>query len=70
MPTLETPGIMNKAKITTINLAISEARRFIQRAIEWKNLLNSFSVSGSKEGGAAKRASMDLTRVLAELRKS
>lgn len=68
-------GISNKGfimlKIDKIDFALEEAERFIARAIEWKQILvdDSMSIHGSKEGGACKRASMDLTRALSELRK-
>lgn len=60
-------------QIAYIVTAICEARQFINRAVAWQNRLEQdpcSSFSGSKEGGAAKRASMDLTRALAELRRS
>lgn len=55
-----------------LKAAISEAERFLERAKE----LSKTSVSsngyfyGSKLTGAVKRSSMDLTRALADLRKS
>lgn len=59
--------------ITTekLNGAISEARRFIENAeAAMKRLSNDdYAKYGSKETAAARRASMDLTRALAELRK-
>lgn len=60
------------AKIKKIELAISEAHRFIQKAADWKRRLSSEGVYvfSSKEGGAAKRASLDLSRSLADLRKA
>ena len=57
-------------KLEKIEIALMESRRFIQRATAWKRRLKSDSISGSKEGGAAKRSSLDLTRALADLRKS
>jgi hypothetical protein len=60
---------MIKKKIKQIDIAVSEARQFIDKALAWKNRLNEYSLSGSKEGGAAKRASMDLTRALVNVRK-
>jgi len=59
-------------KIEKIDFAISEAQRFILRAKQWRQRLNadSYAKYGSKEGGAAKRSSLDLTRALSELRKS
>ena len=61
------------AKIKKIEIAISEAHRFIQKAAGWKRRLSSDEgvyVFSSKEGGAAKRASMDLSRSLTDLRKT
>ena len=61
---------MNTPKL--LDEAISEANRFIKRARAAKRRLSEDRmslVSGSKEMGAAKRASMDLTRILAELRR-
>lgn len=54
-----------------IDHAIKEARRFIEAAIAWKSRLEgcNYYHPPTKEGGAAKRASMDLTRALTELRK-
>ena len=60
-------------KIHKYTKAISEAKRFIKRADEAKGELmkgNLSYMTGCKETAAAKRASMDLTRVLAELRKT
>lgn len=56
---------------TKLNAAISEARRFIARANEaLKSQANDHDwLNSSKETGATRRASMDLTRALAELRK-
>ena len=56
-----------------ISTAIAEAQRFIKAAQAWQKRLKEDDMaylSGTREGGAAKRASMDLTRSLAELRKS
>jgi len=59
--------------LETLNTAIAEAKRFIKRAEEAKkrnyNGKGEYIVWLSKESAAAKRASMDLTRALAELRK-
>lgn len=63
--------------IHTIDTAMAEAERFIERA---KALMGTMSKSPSvagqnytsmhpKESGAVKRASMDLTRSLADLRR-
>lgn len=53
-----------------LNSAISEAKRFLLRAEHLKLLNGSSTYIGDhpKEQGAVKRASMDLTRALAELR--
>ena len=63
------PNLAKRQKITN---AMEEAVRFLDSAKEWKVQLENVPLSefGSKEGGACKRASMDLTRSLAELRKS
>ncbi len=59
--------------LETLNTAISEAKRFIKRAEEAKKRNTSrrgeYVLYCSKESGAAKRASMDLTRALAAMRK-
>lgn len=56
-----------------VDMAISEAHRFIEKAIKAKAKLevkgNTVYLTGSKETGACRRASLDLTRALAELRK-
>ena len=61
----------NQAKITKIENAMVEAVRFLNTAKDWKIRLKNVPGSqfGSIEGGACKRASMDLTRSLAVLRK-
>ncbi len=50
--------------------AILEAERFIAKAQKAQLAIidNKWAVYGSKETGAVRRASMDLTRTLAELR--
>jgi hypothetical protein len=61
---------MNDAKLAA---AISEAERFIKKARAARKRLKEdrlVIISGSAETGAARRASMDLTRALADLRKS
>ena len=56
-------------KVNKINSAITEAQRFVQTAFAWKKRIKEDdAVWTSKEGGACKRASMDLTRALTELR--
>ena len=59
---------MNKAKLET---AMYEARRFLQKAAvlhELKTHSGQYYYA-SKESGALRRASMDLTRALSDLRK-
>ena len=57
-------------KVNKINSAITEAQRFVQTAFAWKKRIKKDgSVWTSKEGGACKRASMDLARALSELRR-
>lgn len=68
-------------KTEEIKLAIVEAKRFINRAellIEGRKEKNSYFYGGetvyyekpcAKESGALRRASMDLTRQLAQMRK-
>lgn len=63
---------MDQERINKIDLAITEARRFILKAMAWKKRIQEdrfYGVPASKEGGAAKRASMDLTRSLTEFRR-
>ena len=56
-------------KIERLEIAMLEARKFIQRAAAWKKRLYcDGEVGSSKEGGACKRASMDLTRSLVKVR--
>ena len=53
-----------------MDIALFEAKRFITKVTSWKERLRSDNIySCSKEGGAAKRSSLDLTRALAEIRK-
>lgn len=59
-------------KHTSINAAVREAKRFLEKHREYEasiKTLNGYSCMGSKESGALRRASMDLTRALAEMRK-
>ena len=66
-------------KTQTINHAVAEARRFLERAIDLKRATkkpdwtdsegHQFFPSAPKEHGALRRASIDLTRALAEMRK-
>ena len=64
---------MNKEdpRITKINNAIYEATRFISRAkVAHRRLCaGGYTTYASKETASCKRASMDLTRALTELRK-
>ena len=62
--------IRQENKIKAVLNAIKEAKRFESRARAWLTVLRSDYSWQSKEGGACKRASMDLTRALAELRKA
>lgn len=60
---------MNKYKLF---LTMAEARRFLRKAEEAMKVFKEDRLSaewGCKETGAVRRASMDLTRSLAELRK-
>jgi|WetSurMetagenome_2_1015567.scaffolds.fasta_scaffold489164_3 hypothetical protein len=54
----------------TLKKAMVEAERFLEIAkiVELKGHDNVFTFYGCKETGALRRASMDLTRALAELR--
>ena len=68
---MEGKGKEKKMKYKIDN-AISECRRFLSRANDWKKRIKTDKyalLSGSREGGAAKRASLDLSRALADLRK-
>jgi hypothetical protein len=64
-------------KKENIKKAVAEAKRFIAcaKALEeetvksYTNVEYTFYNSGTKESGALRRASMDLTRSLAEMRK-
>jgi hypothetical protein len=60
-------GIVNNKKIMT---AAAEAKRFLERVRQYQENEPQYEFSPSKEGGALKRASMDLTRALADLRRS
>ena len=61
------PGV----QIEIIDRTIEEALRFIWAAKVWKRRLQKdrYGVFSSKEAAAAKRASLDLTRVLADFRR-
>lgn len=64
-------------KYDNLKSAIAEAERFLERAKIFKKILDEdkkspchiFSWEHRRESGATRRASMDLTRALAELRK-
>ncbi len=57
-----------------LNTAIEEAKRFLGTASEAKKQARVVGdhtfIDGGRASGACKRASMDLTRALADLRKS
>jgi len=64
---------MNDMRISKVDIAIKEAQRFIAKASEAHNRIVDDSmaeISGSKETAAARRASMDLTRALADMRRA
>lgn len=65
-------GERNKMTKETLLEAEKEAKRFLEKVLLLKkdNPDLSFSWSGSKRNSAVKRASMDLTRALADLRQS
>ena len=55
-----------------LEAAITEAQRFLQRAKELRQERRDepyYSLVGTRASGACRRASMDLTRALADLRK-
>ena len=62
---------MNYPMYSALTDAIAEADRFIKKAELARERLidDQYAWSGTKETGAAKRASMDLTRVLVTVRK-
>ena len=51
--------------------AEKEAQRFLKAVFAWYKRLSEddYATYGSKEGGALRRASLDLTRALAAMRK-
>jgi len=58
--------------LNTVNQAAVEAQRFLKTVAEWNKAEGAKAesyYSTPKESGAVRRASMDLTRALAELRK-
>jgi hypothetical protein len=65
---------MRKENITA---AKAEAKRFLARVSEWEKVQGTYVAYGHtfhndtpKQSGALRRASMDLTRALAEMRKT
>lgn len=54
----------------TLNAAVAEAKRFLARAKAVQQLSDGRRYIGGKETAAARRSSMDLTRALADLRRS
>ena len=59
-----------------IKTAEAEAKRFLARVVEWRKAqrteaypLGSYTPATPRESGAMKRASLDLTRALAKMRK-
>lgn len=60
-----------------IKIAEAEAKRFLSRVTAWRKAQSTyvapngmvFSVSTPRESGALRRASLDLTRALAAMRK-
>jgi len=56
---------------TTVKKAISEAKRFLDAAEAWEDRCKEDKLAflGSKEGGTLRRASLDLSRALSEMRK-
>ena len=57
--------------VKTLKAAKEEAKKFLVkvRELEEQTGMNPFYIHGSKLSGAVRRASMDLTRALSELRK-
>lgn len=53
-----------------IETAVSEAKRFIKRANELKLVEDGPYSYNPRESGALRRASMDLTRALADMRRA
>jgi hypothetical protein len=61
---------MSTKRQARVKVAIEEAKRFLDRAEAYLNRDNDDGwVMGTKEGGALRRSSMDLTRALADLRR-
>lgn len=57
---------MNQSKV---KIAAAEARRFLAKVKDYEATPSEYEYVGTKASGAVKRASMDLTRALAELRR-
>lgn len=60
---------MNDASVKAAEKA---AKEFLARVVAWRKDIEEhkgFSVVGTKRSGAVRRASMDLTRALAEMRR-
>lgn len=53
-----------------IETAVSEAKRFIKRADEYAKVDDGHDWTNPRESGALRRASMDLTRALADMRRA
>ena len=59
--------------VNEITKIIEETKRFLRITIEARNRLKknpSLSITGCKETGSVRRASMDLSQVLIDLRKT
>jgi hypothetical protein len=57
----------------TLDAAMAECKRFMDRARAFKKRIENDKcalVTGNKDGGAVRRASMDLTRALADMRRA
>jgi hypothetical protein len=54
-----------------IAAAEAEAKRFLKRVKEYKERIKAdkYAIYGSREGGALKRSSLDLSRSLADMRR-
>lgn len=59
-----------------IKAAEAEAKRFLERVAEWRKAqrpktyaLGTYTPAAPRESGAMKRASLDLTRALAKMRR-
>jgi len=59
----------NHLNIDTLKQAKSEALRFVKQVNALEQTKPQYMFCGTKETGAVKRASMDLSRALAEMRK-